>query len=194
MRNTLLLFSVPLFFLSCSQRELKDRSDISLIAQKYLQKTKQINWLDSSITNEWESKYLQMKTIYEYTFEDSGKTKSNTPGIATSVIRTVDTIGERGGSFYSDLSMFCSMNNSLFSPEKQLIDSENKHVLAYLSSDQKTQLLTVLNLDEDNRALIADFDFPNLELLLCNYDVYLPPPPLKSLALRPFEARIYKVK
>ncbi len=194
MRNVLLLIPV-LFFCSCgSQQDQKGRDDTAEIAQKYLQKTKQINGLDSSVTDEWKSKYLQLKSIYEYTFEDTGKSNRDIKSIATSDIRRVDTIGKRTGTFYSDLSMFCMMHNTLFSKNKEIIDAENKHVLAYLSTDKSFQLLTVLNMDEDNRALVADFDFHKLEILLCNYDIYVTPPPLKSLTLRPFEARIYKVR
>ncbi len=76
----------------------------------------------------------------------------------------------------------------------EIKDSSNKHVLAYESFNEKESLLTILNLDEDNRAFVANYDFAQMDLLFCNYDIYITPPPLASLTLRPFEVRVYKLK
>ncbi len=96
--------------------------------------------------------------------------------------------------YFTDVISLIQQYPVLQSGKLELQDKKNKHVLAYTSYNENETLLTILNLDEDNRAFVADYDFAKLELLVGNYDIYFTPPSLKSLALRPFEARVYKLK
>lgn len=53
--------------------------------------------------------------------------------------------------------------------------------------------MVIINMDEDNRALKADYDFPQKEVLLSNYDFTVPSPVTGSVTLRPYEIRILKL-
>lgn len=96
-------------------------------------------------------------------------------------------------SQFVELAMM-RINNPVFhTGELTLLDTANRHVLAWLCKRNSEELLVVLNMDEDNHALVAEMDYPAMEILFCNYDLVAPGPVKTSLALRPFEARVLKV-
>ncbi len=78
--------------------------------------------------------------------------------------------------------------------EYQLVDTSNPHILAYTSAADGRELLTILNMNEDNRAFKGTYDFVNMPLLACNYPEGPLPVLTTSLLLRPFEGRVYVVK
>ncbi len=95
---------------------------------------------------------------------------------------------------YHELKEIQKNNTALSSGIVKLVDTANSFVLAYICKNDIQKFLVVLNMDEDNHALEAAMDYPNMETIFCNYDIFIPGPITSSLALRPFEARILKKK
>jgi hypothetical protein len=75
-----------------------------------------------------------------------------------------------------------------------LLDTTNPHILAYTASNKESVLLTILNMNEDNRAFKGKFDFDKMPLVAGNYEDGPLPVLRTSLLLRPFEGRIYVVR
>jgi hypothetical protein len=95
--------------------------------------------------------------------------------------------------FYSILTGLGSEHACLITGKCVLVDAVNPHVLVYTVNDTKQELLVILNFDEDNRAVKAEYQFMDMPLLLGNYDNGAMPVLTSSLLLRPFEVRIYQV-
>lgn len=191
----LLLFSLMGIFITCNILEGNKKGDLEMVRLKYNQKyNKALSSLIADTMNypEQEQFFHKMKFIFQETFPaDSVKMVSDFQKMAAVADKIKDSMD---WDFFKAVLDLPKNHPALHNGKIGIQDSANRYILSYTSTKEKEQLLTILNMDEDNRAFVGDFDFPNLELLICNYDVYLSPPPLKSLALRPFEARIYKIK
>jgi hypothetical protein len=192
----ILLFIVILFtFFSCTQRELNSKGDLDLVKKNYQTKFKEAKTVllqDSANFESQNKMFFRMKFTFNNTIPRNAaqfSTESEKKDAAFSAIK--DTL-ER--TYFYDVLEMPKLHPGLFNGKITIQDPDNLYILAYTSCNDNEALLTILNMDEDNRAFKADFDFPNLDLLLCNYDVYLSPPPINSLCLRPYEARIYKIK
>jgi hypothetical protein len=95
--------------------------------------------------------------------------------------------------FYSSLTGISKEHTCLLTGKCVLVDAANPHVLVYTVNDNKQELLVILNFDEDNRAVKAEYRFMDMPLLLGNYDNGAMPVLTSSLLLRPYEVRIYQV-
>jgi hypothetical protein len=95
--------------------------------------------------------------------------------------------------FYKSLNGLGKEHGCLLTGKCVLVDASNPHVLVYTVKDRGQELLVILNFDEDNRAVKAEYQFMDMPLLLGNYDNGALPVLTSSLLLRPYEVRIYQV-
>jgi hypothetical protein len=95
--------------------------------------------------------------------------------------------------FYKSLTGLGKEHGCLLTGKCVLVDANNPHILVYTVNDTKQELLVILNFDEDNRAVTAEYKFMDMPLLLGNYDNGAMPVLTSSLVLRPYEVRIYQV-
>jgi hypothetical protein len=95
--------------------------------------------------------------------------------------------------FYTSLSGVSREHSCLVTGKCELVDATNPHVLVYTTKEKEQELLVILNFDEDNRAVQAEYRFMDMPLLLSNYDNGAMPVLTSSLMLRPYEVRIYQV-
>jgi glycosidase len=173
-----------LFFTSC--QDAKNNS-ISLLSS-HQQKKVLLKGADSSLQN--------MTTMLEAAFHYTQCNKTiDKPGASPSLqweqAAQTDSIFNL---FYSGLTALSAAHPCLRSGTCQLVDETNAHILAYTAKNDTEELLVILNFDEDNRALKADYRFMDMPMLLGNYYDGALPVLTTSLLLRPFEARIYQVQ
>ena len=185
---------IAIFILnSCSQSATgNEQDDAVLISRKYAKQIKLITLIDSAIFNDTKQMFKRMKAVYKLTrFADSVKNnipREGKPG-------TIEQVGDSAEiQFINDIINIKQEHNVLQFGKFRLLDKDNPHILAYTSSDKKEQLLTILNMDEDNWSFKGDYPFSEMPLLLCNYEDGGLPRLKHSLMVRPFEARIYKVR
>jgi hypothetical protein len=121
---------------------------------------------------------------------------SNTPQPGTSPLLQWEQAAKTDSTFnlfYSSLTAVAAAHSCLQNGTCQLVDETNAHILAYTAKNDKEELLVILNFDEDNRAVKAEYQFMDMPLLLSNYDNGAMPVLTSSLLLRPYEVRIYQV-
>lgn len=96
-------------------------------------------------------------------------------------------------NFHNDLKALRHEYSALVNGKYKLLDKENPYAIGFERILNQDTLLVILNTNEDNQALRENFSYGSLTLLLSNYEDGPMPQIEHSLALRPFEVRIYKL-
>ena len=154
----------------------KSNDDSAVISEKYLQKQALVSKLDTAIFNEVKELYQKLTITYNHTCSCNPAADTSWP------------------DFNKELIAIKSNHPVLETGNIAIHDKDNLHILAYTSTNNNEELLTILNMDEDNWAFVGSYDYSQMPLLLCNYVDGGLPVLKNSLMLRPFEARIYKVR
>ncbi len=170
------LSALIIIIISVTACKSKTNGDEKIIAEKYLQKANLVSKIDTAIFNEVKEIYQKLTITYNHTCSCNPAADSSWP------------------DYNKELIAIKSNHPVLESGTIAIHDKDNPHILAYTSTSEKEELLTILNMDEDNWAFVGSYDYAQMPLLLCNYDDGGLPVLKNSLMLRPFEARIYQVR
>lgn len=193
MKLAVLLPGVCIILLfSCSQVVSVQDGDARLIVKKYASQITLAENTDSAIFADTRQMLIRLKYVYKLTHcGDSVKSKLDKQENDAMPIAVNDTDETR---FFKEVLEVSREHKVLGHGKFRMLDKDNPHILAYTSSDNNEQLLTILNLDEDNWSFKGEYPFSEMEMLLCNYEDGALPRINHSLIVRPFEARIYKVR
>jgi hypothetical protein len=183
MKAALYITAAVLFCISCQN---KNDSSTAVAGQYQVKK---------ALLKDADSTGMQpMAAMVDAAFHHTNCNSSGASGIAG--LPYWEKLAETDSSFkifYSSLTGLHNEFDCLRKGECQLVDINNSHILAYTAKDEKQELLMILNFDEDNRAVKAQYKFMDMPLLLGNYDNGAMPVLTSSLVLRPYEVRIYRV-
>jgi oligo-1,6-glucosidase len=97
--------------------------------------------------------------------------------------------------YYKKLIQLRKENPILVYGDYKLILEEDEQIYAYIRSFEGEQLLVVLNFDQKRATftLPEGFFYSSAKLMICNYNV-IDLGKIQQLELRPYEARVYKLK
>jgi glycosidase len=172
-----------LLFTSCQHK----KNDNQSLRSSHQKKSVLLKGTDTGLNN----MTAMLESTFYYTHCNNATTeKSDTSWIKWQQSATTDS---SFNLFYNSLTLLRKEYDCLRSGNCQLVDETNAYVLAYTAKKNKEELLIILNFDEDNRALKADYQFMDMPLLLGNYENGAMTVLTTSLLLRPFEVRIYQV-
>jgi alpha-glucosidase len=98
--------------------------------------------------------------------------------------------------YYQKLIRLRKANPTLVYGRYALLLPDHEHVYAYTRTLEEETFLIAVNLsgEEQAAALPDELDMDAAELVLANEDESRVPPPAKDLVLRPYEARVYRLK
>ncbi len=183
MKKTLYITAAILFCLSCQN---KTDSSTTVAGQYQVKKA----LLKSADSTEMQPMAAMVDAAFHHTCcSSSGADEKNDLPYWEQLSKTDSAFQ----LFYSSLAGMGREHACLLTGKCELVDAANPHVLVYTVKDSKQELLVILNFDEDNRAVKAEYRFMDMPLLLGNYDNGAMPVLTSSLLLRPYEVRVYQV-
>lgn len=184
--------AILFLFFSCTQQQ-NNSGFPDTISKNYEEKYAAIFKAaeNKAAVNETAAMLEKLNFLYKKTHFGNAALDSDS-FVLRSLLKTIKDSAEL--EFYADVLKIKNQYPVLKTGSFQQKDEKNRHVLAYTSFSDKEELLTVLNMNEDNRSFAGNYPFAEMELLLCNYPDGGLPNLTTSLILRPFEARIYKVR
>ena len=97
-------------------------------------------------------------------------------------------------NFYKDVIKLRSEFPTLVSGNYVLLDKDNPFTTGFERILGQDTLLVVTNMDNGVQAFSGNFHYAQLPVLLSNYDDGPLPPLESSLAMRPYEIKIYKIR
>jgi oligo-1,6-glucosidase len=97
--------------------------------------------------------------------------------------------------YYQELIRLRKAHPIIVHGKYDLLLAEHQQIYAYTRTLDDDRLLVILNFSKDTSVfdLPANIDFAENELLIANYPV-VPAEDIRRLTLRPFEARVYRLK
>ena len=139
--------------------------------------------------------FLLNKTLIEYCVkkEKENKLKVNPNYLEINVAQ--DLIDSNSIFFYyQKIIQLRKENLIMIYGDYQLILEDDEHIYSYLRTLNKDRLLIILNFFSSQTIfnLPANTNYQEKELLISNYDVE-EKEDIKSIYLRPFETRVYKL-
>jgi hypothetical protein len=181
-----ILFLIITAILICASCQVKKNDNTSLQAS-HQEKSVLLKGADTTL----QQMTVMLEAAYYHTRCNSQPQQDASPLLQWEQAAKTDSLFNL---FYSNLTAVAAEHPCLQNGVCRLVDETNAHVLAYTAKNDKEELLVILNYDEDNRALKADYRFMDMPMLLGNYYDGAMPVLTSSLLLRPFEARIYQVQ
>jgi glycosidase len=145
----------------------------------------------NNILKEMQAELDKLNFLYKQTHFGNQPLQSDS-FIISSLAKTISDTTQL--EFYKEVLKIKNQHPVLMNGLFTIRDEKNKHILAFTAADDNEELITILNMNEDNRSFAGNYPFAEMELLLCNYEDGALPNLSTSLLLRPFEARIYKVR
>lgn len=95
-------------------------------------------------------------------------------------------------NYYNDIMKLRIENPALVSGNYAILDKDNPYICGFERILGKDTLLVIANLTNDVRAFSGNFSYSTLPMLITNYEEGPLPPLNSSIALRPYEFKIYK--